>query len=434
MTASRIRRIALLALVGAFTFSGNLQAQAPPKAEPPTAEAPKTDAPKAQNEPALEQIKKCVVFLIGNYELTRIEVQNGVPTQREIQMQSMGTGFFIGVPEPRLGSDQNFVFVVTNKHVIREPDAAGKPGLGPYFKALSARINTREAKPDGTQYITIPLTVVTDRGDLTWLVDPDDDSVDLAVTPIRLMTDVVDTKWIGTDALATRKTLADLRITENDEVLFTGLFAWHLGAMKNYPIVRHGKLARISQERIPLDRTDPTRTVDVHLADVMSFGGNSGSPVFLRIGGVRDDGTVVAGYSYPLLGVMQGFFPEGLDVAIQIAELHGVAAQNSGIAAVIPAEKITNILDSPRGKAFVERSVGAALLARGGLQGAEKCLITAIRLLETSSPHHSDLADCLGLYAMVLRKTNRFGLAALADRRATLIRSAPAADRFHPRM
>jgi len=171
----------------------------------------------------------------------------------------------------------------------------------------------------------------------------------------------------------------------------------------------------------------------VHLVDVMSFGGNSGSPVFLRIGGIRDDGTL-AGYSYRLLGVMQGFFPEGLDVTIQIAELHGVAAQNSGIAAVIPAEKITNILDSPRGRAFVERSVRAALLARGDLEGAEKCLNTAIRLLETSSPHHSDLADCLGLYAMVLRKTNRFGLAALADRRATLIRNAPAADRLHPRM
>lgn len=434
MTASRIRRTALLALVGAFTFSGNLQAQAPPKAEPPKADAPRTDAPKAQNEPVLEQIKKCVVFLIGDYELTRTEIQNGAPTQRGIPAQWMGTGFFIGVPEPRLGSDQTFVYLVTNKHVIREPDAAGKPGLGPYFKALSARINTREVKPDGTQYTTIPMPVVTDRGDLTWLVDTDDDSVDLAIAPIRLTTDVVDIKWIGTDALATKKTLADLRITENDEILFTGLFAWHLGTTKNYPIVRHGKLARISQERIPLDRTDPAKTADVHLADVMSFGGNSGSPVFLRIGGIRDEGTAIAGYSYRLLGVMQGFFPEGLDVAIQIAELHGVAAQNSGIAAVIPSEKITNILDSPRGKAFVERSVGAALLARGDLEGAEKCLNTAIRLLETSSPHHSDLADCLGLYAMVLRKMNRFGLAALADKRATLIRSAPAADRLHPRM
>ncbi|MGA2723182.1 MAG: hypothetical protein ABSG79_12315 [Bryobacteraceae bacterium] len=230
--ASRIRRIALLALVGSFTFSGSPGAQAPPQAEPPKAEAAKTDAQKAQNEPALEQIKKCVVFLIGDYELTRTEAQNGAPTQRGIQM---GTGFFVGVPEPRLGSDLSLTYLVTNRHVIREPDAAGKPGLGPYFKALSARVNTREVKPDGTQYTTVPVTVVTDRGDLVWLVDTDDDSVDLAIVPIGLMADVLDVKFIGADALATKKTLADLRITENDEVLFTGLFAWHLGAMKNYP-------------------------------------------------------------------------------------------------------------------------------------------------------------------------------------------------------
>ena len=117
--------------------------------------------------------------------------------------------------------------------------------------------------------------------------------MDLAVTPVQINHDVIDYKTIQSDLFATKDLLQKQHVNENDEILFTGLFAWNPGAKKNYPIVRHGKLARLAEERIPLDRTNPTKTVEVHLADVMSFGGNSGSPVFLRLGGVREGSTVL---------------------------------------------------------------------------------------------------------------------------------------------
>jgi len=381
---------------------------------------PATRSANPTPEPVLQQIKECVVFITGNY------TANGSPRQL------MGTGFLVSSPEPRIGADRSFMYLVTNKHMIREPDASGKLGAGPYFSTVDLRINLKQAHPDGTQYDTSAITVVSDTGDLVWFVDKLDDTVDLAVVPITI-TEANEFKTIPVSLFATEQVLTDRHVNENDEVLFTGLFAWHPGAKKNYPIVRHGKLARLFQERIPLDRSNPAKTVAVHLADVMSFGGNSGSPVFLRIGGVRDDASL-AGYSYFLLGVMQGFFPEGLDVTVDVAEKHGVAAQNSGIAAVIPADKITALIDGPRGKAYRERNVGLKLLQDGDLTKAEKCFQDAIAYLEFSAPQTADMAAALEAYASLLRKTNRMVEAANAEKRAAKIRSDKSIDRLNPRM
>jgi len=372
-------------------------------------------------EPILDQIKQCVVFITGTY------------TAGGSARQLMGTGFLVSSPEPRMGVDRILLYLVTNKHMIREPDASGKLGAGPYFSTVDVRINLKQANPDGTQYGTSPVIVVTDAGDLTWFVDNSDDTVDLAVTPITIDEAKAQFKNIPVSLFATEQVLIDRHINENDEVLFTGLFAWNPGAKRNYPIVRHGKLARLFQERIPLDRANPGKTVAVHLADVMSFGGNSGSPVFLRIGGIRDDASV-AGYSYFLLGVMQGFFPEGLDVTVDVAEKHGVAAQNSGIAAVIPADKISSLIEGPRGKAYRERIVGLKLLQDGDLKQAEKCFQDAKGLLDTSAPQTSDMAAALQGYALLLRKTNRTVEAEGAEKRAAKILGNKSVDRLNPRM
>jgi hypothetical protein len=138
-------------------------------------------------------------------------------------------------------------------------------------------------------------------------------------------------------------------------VFFTGLYANYPGNKRNFPIVRHGKLALVTNERIPIDSRDHNKTEDLILAEVTSFGGNSGSPVFVRIGGIREGGTTpLAGYSYYLLGVMQGFFSESADILFDITAMHGTVSQNSGIAAVIPAEKISQILATPRAKAMTD--------------------------------------------------------------------------------
>ncbi len=348
MRASEIlRRFSCLALLLA-AFQGSSSAQSSQSTPTPTATAPPPEL-------IIDQIKKTVVFLNGTYQATMTRVVNGVPTLVTVPQTLAGTGFFIAASEPRLGENSWIKFLVTNKHMIRQPGPAGNLGSGAYFRLLNARINTVQASPDGTQFANVPIQVVDDFGSLEWFVDTDDDTVDLAVTPISLDPQVYEYKTIQTDVFATKELFTSEHVSENDEIIFAGLFAWNPGAKKNYPIVRHGKLARLSEERIPLDRSNPLKTTEVHLADVMSFGGNSGSPVFLRVGGIREGlASNLSGYSYYLLGVMQGFFPEGMDVAVDVVQLKGEAAQNSGIAAVIPSKKIIDLLESPRGRAFRE--------------------------------------------------------------------------------
>jgi len=194
----------------------------------------------------------------------------------------------------------------------------------------------------------------------------DDDTVDLAIVRVAIDERKMDFMTLSTEMVATPETLRELRANENDEVLFTGLFTWHPGARKNYPIVRHGKIALLPEERIPFDRRFPDTTVDVYLAEITSFGGNSRSPVFLRIGGLREgpSGPQVSGYKYYLLGVMKGFFPEASEFAIEVETRQGMVAQNSGIAAVVPAHYILRILQGAPAQALRDTLVESNLKQR----------------------------------------------------------------------
>lgn len=320
-----------------------------------TAESPRQQA-KSEGPPKesiLRQIKKSVVFIVGT------SIVNGVPTQ------TAATGFLIFVPEPRLGKDQGYVWLVTCKHVLRQqlPDGS----QGPYFRDVMVRINTKNPDPTGVKQYDWARIAVTDQNDhLLWFTDTDDATVDLAITQVHPDESAVDATWIPLDILLTKDHLKNLEIDENDEVLFAGLFAWDPGARKNYPIVRHGKIALIPEERVPLLFGHPESSADVYLAEITSYGGNSGSPVFLRLGGLRETlkGPSLGGFSYRLLGVMQGFFPEASPVAVEVNIARGVAGQNSGIAIVVPAEKILHILESPRTKSFVDDLVERELKQR----------------------------------------------------------------------
>ena len=361
------------------------------------------EAAKPQ-ELAIDQIKKIVVFFHTEYQ------QNG-------QRKSWdGTGFFIIASESRL-KGRGVVWLVTNKHMIRPP-------AGPYFDKVGMRVNTKAPLPDGNQFMEGMLPVMDAAGNLYWCVDPDDETVDLALLQLSLDEDKVDAIWFPTDLFATKETFKKLRINENDEVLFTGLFASYRGAKRNFPIVRHGKLALVTDERIPIDPRNPSLTEDLILAEVTSFGGNSGAPVFLRVGGIREGATVsVAGYSYYLLGVMQGFFSEGMDLTLDVTAIHGTVSQNSGIAGVIPAEKILHILDTPRARAIHERIVAKSLSDEGRIAEAEELYKESLELSEKAmGMEHPDVASTLESYASFLSKTGRTVPAEQLEARARAIR------------
>jgi hypothetical protein len=329
----------ILALASVLGLSANMVSQAQQPQPPQSGNLPE--------ELAIEQIKKTVVYLIGHYE-----ANGGAKT-------AAGTAFFIFVPEPRLGENRGLVWLVTSKHVLRQPQLPDG-SQGRYFRQMTVRYNLKVPRADGVQYAEQNVPVLDERGELQWLTDADE-TVDLALFRVAPNQATIDARWIGSDLITTPQMLHELRVNENDEVLFTGLFTSYLGTRKNYPIVRHGKVALIPEERIPTNRNNPNVTSELYLAEITSFGGNSGSPVFVRIGGLRETvgGPQLSGYRYLLLGVMQGFFVQAIPFTVEVKEVDGVVGQNSGIASVVPAHIISRILASPRARAIVDGIVAA---------------------------------------------------------------------------
>jgi hypothetical protein len=146
--------------------------------------------------------------------------------------------------------------------------------------------------------------------------------------------------------------------------------------------------------------------------------------VFLRLGGLRETGEALSGYSYYLLGVMQGFFSESADILFDItASVHGTTSQNSGIAGVIPAEKILEILATPRAKAMTDAVIANGLREDAKYPEAEELYKHTIAEIESDEGvHHPDLIAPLEGYAEMLKRVGRNQEAAKVLARAQSIR------------
>ena len=82
--------------------------------------------------------------------------------------------------------------------------------------------------------------------------------------------------------LATEEVVKADGISEGDPVIFTGLFVQMPGLLKLEPIVRQGSIAMMPDEPIGTTLNKPG---SLYLADIHVFGGNSGSPMFVNLGG-----------------------------------------------------------------------------------------------------------------------------------------------------
>jgi tetratricopeptide (TPR) repeat protein len=153
---------------------------------------------------------------------------------------------------------------------------------------------------------------------------------------------------------------------------------------------------------------------DLYLADITSWGGNSGSPVFIRLSGALEQGGIISGVQYLLLGVMQGYFnsdrPASLDTAAitDTAHLNIELTDNSGIAAIVPADKIIDIVGQPRITAYISIIKANAYAKSGKLSEAESSFKDAIDMLRKNDPEHPLLREALREYAALLQNAGRF--------------------------
>ena len=248
----------------------------------------------------------------------------------------IGTGFFVGVKKP---SDPNVfsVYLVTAKHLLF------RPGTTKYIDKIFVRLNKKEG---GTKTGSIPIIT---KGENRTVFTHNDPNVDIAVIPFLPNPAKFDFKYLPDEMITTRKAYKALEIQEGSDVFFTGLFSPYPGAEKNYPVVRFGRVALVTKEKIE----SQGKKMDLYLIEAGSFGGNSGAPVFFHLGSDRKPGSLVIGPPiYKLAGIMHGTFLDKRKIEIIETKKVPVALSSMGIAAVVPGYKLHEVLFSEEVKKY----------------------------------------------------------------------------------
>jgi hypothetical protein len=144
--------------------------------------------------------------------------------------------------------------------------------------------------------------------------------------------------------IATPEDFTQLRVSEGTDVFFVGMFVPHIGEKRIYPVVRFGHVALLSEEKVVWNGV-PT---DLYLIESSSYGGNSGSPVFLWFGMGRADGsTTIDMPNVRLAGVMKGTFLDAEPLREAATNRTPFSVASNGVAAVAPAYHLREILFSP---------------------------------------------------------------------------------------
>lgn len=115
-----------------------------------------------------------------------------------------------------------------------------------------------------------------------WLLRPASN----VAAPLAIDRDVYDIKLIPLEAAATASFRASRSIGAGDDAFITGLLIHHSGESRNMPIVRLGGIAALPPDPVWVDignNRSPSREDVVALIEIRSFGGLSGSPVFVYL-------------------------------------------------------------------------------------------------------------------------------------------------------
>lgn len=272
----------------------------------------------------------------------------------------MGTGFLVGLPTS--DGQHRATIPVTARHVLSKTEAAIAASGG----TMVLRFNTRDGQ----------MAYVETSPD-AWLPHPDDEGLAPGVFTVDVAACLWQPESAGNaldfltwplEACADSGLVSAHGLGAGEDVFMAGLFINHVGKQRNIPIIRVGTIAAMAEEQIPTPRFG---LIDAHLIEVRSIGGFSGSPVFLQMGNLRSAGGNISLTAGPppiyLLGLMHGFFGvEAEETAL--AEAAAVDQLNSGIAAVVPVEKIIETLHHPKIEALMGNAEKALQAQRGPIE------------------------------------------------------------------
>jgi hypothetical protein len=259
----------------------------------------------------------------------------GKTTQDQFTLLAHGTCFFVGVKDPQ-DETKHYLYTVTARHVLEDQQTHGM------FDRIFIRVNTKDGQ---SRMVMLDLFLQGPKQNVLLHEDP---TIDIAVIRGGPDNRTDDFKVIPDELIMTKDDISTLSITEGSEVFFTGLFTSHIGQKRNNPIVRFGRMALMTEEKV---RWDKNQMLELYLIESASYGGNSGSPVFSFLGSERTPGTIyLGGRLIKLTGVMMGAFGEHTPIQFLETANIPVGRQSVGIAAVVPAYKLKEILFSEAAK------------------------------------------------------------------------------------
>ena len=229
------------------------------------------------------------------------------------KFQPKGTGFFMEVKNQDTGDTA--VYLLTAKHVLQQDD------LTTVRDSIILRLNRHDGQSRGN---AVEVHLKGQR-----LFASSDESIDLAVVSFTPDSAVFDYKALPSKLLAGND---EIQVGAN--VFFAAMFLEYQGDKRNEPIVRFGRVALIPKDKVKVSG----RPLHVYLIEANSYEGNSGAPIFAYLG---SDQPVLK-----LAGVMVGAFnlPETFRLSGEEEE-KVLKYENLGIAAVVPAYKVHELLE-----------------------------------------------------------------------------------------
>jgi S1-C subfamily serine protease len=247
--------------------------------------------------------------------------------------QYVATGFLYGKLIAQEGEGKTYrIFLVTNKHVFNES------------KTTWLRFNPEGDEPAKE----FEARLIDQNNNRTWLVHPDPE-VDLAILSINanfLSEQGIRFSFFRSDQhVTTRAQATEVGISEGDGVFILGFPMGMIGEKRNFVIVKQGIIARI--------RDALTGNAKEFLVDASIFPGNSGGPVVSRPEVVAIQGTK-AYSSATLLGVVASYVPyQDVAVSMQTKRPRVIFEENSGLASIVPADYLIEIIDTAIGAAEI---------------------------------------------------------------------------------
>ncbi|MGB9203699.1 MAG: hypothetical protein WCB94_06940 [Terriglobales bacterium] len=295
-------------------------------------------SPRAAAQGITEQ-KEVTAFLFGtfhplNADGTPMKDAHGQPIAVEMPL---GTGFFVMYPDKRGGPTFGFCYLATAKHVLRDFD-------GTFLSKLKVRLNLKKPVGDIEVDFVNDVAVTDASANLLWLHDDKDPADEAVAIPLLPDEHKFEFKTIPLTMFVDDAQLKSDAVVEGDNLYFIGLMAQFYGARHNYPIVRRGTLAMMSDEKIDT----PAGPQKAFITELQSWPGNSGSPVFLSLGGLRG-GSLMVGQKFSFLGILTGAFQNKLVAPIvgeQDIKFKSGNELPTGVSFIVPATRLREVLES----------------------------------------------------------------------------------------